>query len=69
MNDNNKKSLVSLVHGVRSGLVKRSEYSAAAVRPIIENVARLRVSQQVDPIDEWTMAIAWQRPAVGEETS
>ena len=59
MKKNDKKSLVSLVHGVRSGLVKRSEYSAAAVRPIIENVARLRVSQLVSPFDRRVTAIAW----------
>ena len=56
---NDKKSLVSLVHGVRSGLVKRSEYSAAAVRPVIENVARLKVSQLVSPFDRRVTAIAW----------
>ena len=59
MKKNDKKSLVSLVHGVRSGLVKRSEYSAAAVRPIIENVARLRVSQQVYRFTGEVTAIAW----------
>ena len=56
---NMHRGLVSLVHGLRSGLVKRSEYSAAAVRPVIENVARLKVSQLVSPFDRRVTAIAW----------
>ena len=56
---NLNNNLVSLLGGYSSGLVSRSLLTAAAVRPVIENVARLGVAQLVTPFDRRVTAIAW----------
>merc|ERR550519_393687 len=56
---NLNNSLVSLLGGYSSGLVSRGLLTAAAVRPVIENVARLGVAQLVTPFDRRVTAIAW----------
>ena len=55
MNNN----LVTMLGGYSSGLVSKSLLTAAAVRPVIENVARLGVAQLVSPFDRRVTAIAW----------
>ena len=56
---NMKNSLVTLLSGYNSGLVKRSQYALAAVRPVIENISTMRVAQLVSPFDRRVTAIAW----------
>ena len=56
---NMNNNLVSLLGGYSSGLVSRSLLTAAAVRPVMDNVARLKVAQLVTPFDRRVTAIAW----------
>ena len=56
---NMNNNLVTMLGGYSSGLVSRSLLTAAAVRPVIENVARLGVAQLVSPFDRRVTAIAW----------
>ena len=56
---NINNNLVTLLGGYSSGLVSRSLLTAAVVRPVIENVARLGVAQLVTPFDRRVTAIAW----------
>ena len=56
---NVNNNLVTLLGGFSSGLVSRSLLTAAAVRPVIGNVARLGVAQLVTPFDRRVTAIAW----------
>ena len=56
---NLNNNLVTLLGGYSSGLVSRSLLTAAAVRPVMENVARLGVAQLVTPFDRRVTAIAW----------
>ena len=56
---NMNNNLVTMLGGYSSGLVSKSLLTAAAVRPVIENVARLGVAQLVSPFDRRVTAIAW----------
>ena len=56
---NIKKNVVTLISGYRRGIVKRSDYTAGAVRPVIENVSSMKVSQLVSPFDRRVTALAW----------
>ena len=56
---NMKKNVVTLISGYRRGIVKRSDYTAGAVRPVIENVSSMKVSQLVSPFDRRVTALAW----------
>lgn len=52
-------NFLSIMSGHHSGLVDRDKYYKSAVRPIMENVTKFRVSQLVTPFDRRVTALAW----------
>ena len=52
-------NFLSIMSGHHSGLVDRDKYYKSAVRPIIKNVTKFRVSQLVTPFDRRVTALAW----------